>query len=86
VKYEGYKITVDNLKHVSTPVYGSTGCCISQWPKVMRRVRFRLPYISVTIQPILMKFETHYYFSKTTHHAKCVDVGSLGEYPVCMHC
>jgi len=49
-----------------------------------------MTHISKTVQPILTKLETYNYLLWTTRHVslttyRCVNVGGLGEHPVC-HC
>jgi len=44
-------------------------CFISHWP-YYRKWQFSNPHILKTVQPILTKFETYNYLSKTTRHAR----------------
>jgi len=80
--------TVNFTNHGLYGLYGSTSCCISQWPSQWERANFDPPQL----QNHLTDFDENGILELPSEdHPPCKisfrsdDVGGLGEYPVC-HC
>jgi len=55
--------------HTDHGLYGSTSCCISQWPKYNGKWRFSTTRSGKTTEPILIKLDIYKYTLEATRYA-----------------